>query len=95
MIQYRSCFNSITDKSNCSFIQFEIKELYPSITESILHKILKFVKQHITIEKNDLYLQTIAASRYYFLITKLGKTNRQTTAWASQWVDLMKQKYLN
>ena len=25
-------FNNITDKSNCSFIQFYIKEFYPSIT---------------------------------------------------------------
>ena len=25
-------FNNITDKSNCSFIQFDIKEFYPSIT---------------------------------------------------------------
>ena len=35
-------FNNITDKSNCSFVQFDIKEFYPSITENILHQILKF-----------------------------------------------------
>ena len=29
-------FNIITDKINCSFIQFDIKEFYPSITENIV-----------------------------------------------------------
>ena len=35
-------FNNITDKSNCSFVQFDIKEFYPSITENILHQTFKF-----------------------------------------------------
>ena len=47
-------FNNITDKSNCSFIQFDIKEFYPSITENILHQTFKFAKQHTNIDKNDL-----------------------------------------
>ena len=47
-------FNNITDKSNCSFIQFDIKEFYLSITENILHQTLKFAKQHTNIYKNDL-----------------------------------------
>ena len=37
-------FNNITDKSNCWFIQLDIKELYPSITENILQQTLKFAK---------------------------------------------------
>ena len=47
-------FNNITDKINCSFIQFDIKEFYPSITENILHQTLEFAKQHANIDKNDL-----------------------------------------
>ena len=31
-------FNNITDKNNFSFIQFDVKESYPSITENILHQ---------------------------------------------------------
>ena len=37
-------FNNITNKSNCGFIQFDIKEFYPSITEKIPHQTSKFAK---------------------------------------------------
>ena len=47
-------FNNITDKSNCSLIQFDIKEFNPSITGDILHQTLEFAKQHTNIDKNDL-----------------------------------------
>ena len=47
-------FNNITDKSTCSFTQFDIKEFYPSITENILLQTLKFAKQHTNMNKNDL-----------------------------------------
>ena len=46
--------NKITGKSNCSFILFDIKEFYPSITVNILYQTLKFAKQYTNIEKNDL-----------------------------------------
>ena len=47
-------FSKFTDKSNCSFIQFGIIEFYPSTTENILQKTLKFAKQQTSIDKNDL-----------------------------------------
>ena len=47
-------FNNITDKSTCSFTQFDIKEFYSSITENILLQTLKFAKQHTNMNKNDL-----------------------------------------
>ena len=47
-------FSKITDKRNCSFIQFDIKEFYPSTTENILHQTLEFSKQHTNIDKNNL-----------------------------------------
>lgn len=46
-------FRNITDKSSCSFIQFDFKEFYLSITKNILHQTLKFAKQH-TNNKNNL-----------------------------------------
>ena len=54
-------------------------------------------KIYYKIWKNNYYLFTtlsfIAASRHYFLITNLGKRNRQTAASTSQKVVLMDQKY--
>ena len=88
-------FNNITDKSNRSFIQFDIKEFYPSITEIIVHQKFKFAKQYTNINKNHLPIINYCASHYFFLITKLRKKKRQTAALTSQWVVLMKQKYVN
>ena len=47
-------FNDITDKSNCNFIQFDMKGFYSSMTENILHQTLKFAKHYTNIDKNDL-----------------------------------------
>ena len=48
-------FNNITDKSNCSFIHFDIKRFYLSITENILPpNASTFKKQHTNIDKNNL-----------------------------------------
>ena len=41
-------------QSSCSFIQFDNKDFYSSITDNILHQTLKFTKQRININKNDL-----------------------------------------
>ena len=41
-------YNNITDKSNCSFIQFDNKEFCPSITENILHNTLQNNIQTLT-----------------------------------------------
>ena len=46
-------------------------------------------------DKNDLRIINIAASYYFFLITKLGKRKRWTAALMSQCVVLMEQKYVN
>ena len=37
-------FWNIEDKKNCTFIKFDIREFYPSITETILDKALLFAK---------------------------------------------------
>ena len=38
-------FSNVTDKSISRFIQFDMKEIYPSITENILQQTLKFAKK--------------------------------------------------
>ena len=66
-------FNNITDKSNCSFIQFDIKEFYPSITENILHQTFKFAKQHTNIDKNDLRIMNHCRKSLLFPDNKTWK----------------------
>ena len=47
-------FSSITNKLHCAFIQLDIMEFYPSITETILDNPLSFAKQHVEISDKDL-----------------------------------------
>ena len=42
-------FNTIENKYQCVFIQLDIVEFYPSITEEILDKTIFFAKQHVEI----------------------------------------------
>ena len=46
-------FRNIEDKKNCTFIKFDIREFYPSITETILDKALLFAKQHHYISNDN------------------------------------------
>ena len=46
-------FKSIEQKSRCFFIQFDIIEFYPSITEKFLEKVIIFAKQHTEIAEKD------------------------------------------
>ena len=50
-------FSNIENKKDCSFIQFDIKEFYPSITEEILEKAISFAKSFIDID--DHIIRTI------------------------------------
>ena len=42
-------FNNIENKENCAFIQLDIKDFYPSITEKILDNAIEFTKEYTTI----------------------------------------------
>ena len=68
-------FNNITDKSNCSLIQFDIKEFYPSITENILQQTLKFAKQDANIDKNELRIINHCRKSLLFSDNKTWKKN--------------------
>ena len=47
-------FKKIDNKKDCTFIQFDIKEFYPAISESILGKAFNFAKEFIDIESSNL-----------------------------------------
>ena len=49
-------FIDISNKKDCSFIQLDIKEFYPSINEDILTNAIQFPKLHTTIDDKDLPL---------------------------------------
>ena len=49
-------FYSIENKSQCKFIQLDIAELYPSISEEILDNVILFAQQYIDIPEKDLHL---------------------------------------
>ena len=47
-------FSKISQKDNCSFIQLDIKEFYPSITKTIFDDALNFAKTHTTIGRDEI-----------------------------------------
>ena len=63
-------FNNITDKSNCSFIQFNIKESYLSTSENNLQQTLKFAKQCTNIDKITHALPQIVTLLYIHSLSK-------------------------
>ena len=46
-------FKNIPDKHLYKFIMFDIKDFYPSITQELLNKAIKFAEEHITISQDD------------------------------------------
>ena len=49
----RRWFRNIPNKSECKFIQLDIKEFYPSITEKSLNNAITFAENYISISKED------------------------------------------
>ena len=49
----RRWFRNIPNKSECKFIQLDIKEFYPSITEKSLSNAITFAENYISISKED------------------------------------------
>ena len=47
-------FRNISNKSECKFIQLDIKEFYPSITEKTLNNAITFAENYISISKEDI-----------------------------------------
>lgn len=47
-------FNKIENKNTFTFMMFDVKDFYPSISETLLKEALNFAKQHTQVTKNDL-----------------------------------------
>ena len=54
-------FNGIPNKQNCKFLIFDIKDYYPSISEELLKKAIKFAASQVEVTKNE--YETIFHSR--------------------------------
>ena len=70
-------FNNIENKKDCSFIQFDIKEFYPSITEEILEKAISFAKSLMDID--DHKIRTIKHCRKSLLFHNNVAWKKKTT----------------
>ena len=46
-------FTDLDQKINSEFIKFDVKEFYPSITEELLNKSIKFAQKHHEITKEE------------------------------------------
>ena len=67
-------FYSVENKSQCKFIQFDIAEFYPSISEEILDEAILFplnYLEYIDIPEKNLCIKKIAGNPYYTMITNL------------------------
>ena len=54
-------FKNIENKNQCTFIQFDIENFYPSISETLFNKAIDFAKLHVQIP--DAHLKIIRQSR--------------------------------
>ena len=48
---------NIPNKSECKFVQLDIKEFYPSITEQLLNNAITFAENYIPISKEDIRIK--------------------------------------
>ena len=46
-------FENINNKRLYKFLQFDIKDFYPSIKETLLNKAIQFAKEHVAITRNE------------------------------------------
>ena len=70
-------FENITNKQNCIFIRFDIKQFYPSITEEILDTAIIFAKSHSDINKVE--LRTIKHCRKSLLFSNNEAWKKKST----------------
>ena len=71
-------FKKIEQKPNCTFIQLDIKEFYPSITKNIFDEAIKFAKKHVKIPREE--LRTIKHCRKSLLFFKDEPWMKKTTS---------------
>ena len=54
-------FKSIENKESCTFVVFDIKDFYPSISEALLKESLDFAKKHVKVTKAE--IETVLQAR--------------------------------
>ena len=70
-------FSKINQKQNCTFVQLDIKEFYPSISKKIFDDAINFAKTHTTI--SDETLRIIKHCRKSLLFYKNEAWKKKTT----------------
>ena len=70
-------FNNIEYKKDCTFIQFDLKNFYPSITEEILEEAISFAKSLIDIDHHK--IRTIKHCRKSLLFHNNVAWKKKTT----------------
>ena len=68
-------FQNITNKENCIFIQFDIEEFYPSITNHLLLKVIEHAKLYNSITQQELDIILHARKSLLFSKINLGRKN--------------------
>ena len=84
--------NSIQNKSQCKFIQLDIAEFYPSISEEILDKAILFAQQHIDIPEKDLRIIKLCKKSLLYNNNEPWKKKIQKAALMTPWAVLMLPK---
>ena len=87
-------FNNIENKKDCSFIQFDIKEFYPSITEEILEEAISYAKSPIDIDDHKIRTIKHCSKSLLFYNNVAWKKLRQVVL-TSPWAIMMALKYAN
>ena len=85
-------FYSIENKSQCKFIQLDIAEFYPSISEKILDNAILFAQQHSNIPEKDLIIKHCRKSLLYNN-NETWRNKIQKAALTPPWRVLMVPKY--
>ena len=63
-------FTTITYENNTTFIQFDITDYYPSITEYTLDRALELAAQHVPVTRGDIRIIKHCRKSFLFLDNK-------------------------
>ena len=64
-------FHNINDKPNCTFVQFDIEEFYPSISKDLVLKSIEYCKQFTTVNQKDIDILMHARKSLLFANNKV------------------------
>ena len=88
-------FKDINNKANNSFLSFDIAEFYPSITEELLDKAIKWAMNFIPITEQHISIIKHARILCYLTMKSLGLNATIKVCSMSQWEVSTEQKFVN